>query len=149
MTSNTVAKVVESEFMVSDHTSSLLSLLNPIFPEPEVTPQGFSYFMPEDVARFDALFERFGLEFRSSSEAFEDFEYVANLWYRLSEGYGTYITCSFLQPSIFKKEMAKWPPDFRDYLKAVIENDQPAARLLAKKLQVENLNAYMPKAFFG
>lgn len=141
--------LIEGEFDLSDNQAVLTRLLNPVFPEPEITPGGQPYFTPGQVKRLDALFARFGLSFNSTDDAFENLEYVGNLWYRLSEGFGTYITVSFLQPRIFKKEMEKWPADYRDYLAAVIADDRPKARELATKIRVEDLNAWMPKAFFG
>lgn len=142
------AQRIYSEFDTGED-DNLFELLQPFFPQPEVTEDGLPYFEPDEVQAFDALFERFGLNFRSSDDKFYDIRYVTELWYRLCENFGSHIFCSKHSPKLHAHLMKEMPADFQDYIRAVIAHDSPETQRLALKLDVENLQAFCVKGMFG
>ncbi len=132
-----------------DERAELARLLQPVFPQPELMPGGGHYYTPDEVQFFDALFERFGLQFRSSDDRFDDIAYMTELWYRLVSGLGGHIECSWYSPKLFALELKSMPPDWQAYLMAVIADDRGTTQRLAKLLDIENLDAFCIKAMFG
>lgn len=133
----------------SDERAELAELLCLFFPQPELMPDGAYYYTPAEVQYFDALFERFGLAFRSSDDKFDDIKYLTGLWYRLVNGVGGHIECARHSPKLHEYLMNTFPLDFQHYLAAVVANDRETAKLLAAKLDVENLDAPFVKPMFG
>ncbi len=128
--------------------NEMLELLQPWFPQPETTSEGIPFYSPDEVQAFDALFERFGVRFRSSDDRFYDIFYVSKLWFRLTSSIGGYIECSRHSPKLFEHLVKEMPADFRDYTLAVMRNDQPETQRLARKLDIENLDAFCIKGIF-
>jgi hypothetical protein len=148
--SNSYLRLIEGELGgLDDEETSLHALLSPFCPQPEVTPGGKQYFEPDDVKRLDGLFERFGLGLRSSDDAFDDTEYVLNLWYRLTENYGSYVVALAFKQRQAERMMAAWPPGHKAYLEAVIGNDRGKAVILADLLGVADLDAWCPRGYLA
>lgn len=148
MMKNNIASRLSVEFCPSSSRAEVLELLDPVFPQPELHPSGFHFFKPDEIHAFNLLFERFGLEFRASDEKFDDIKYLTELWYRLVNGFGGHIECSVYSPPLFELKMRNWPLDFKNYLRAVMSNDQARAVELAALLRIEDLDTNMPPAMF-
>lgn len=129
--------------------AEMAGLLRVVCPQPEANAHGFQFFTPDDVKYLDALFDRFGLVLRSSDRRFEDIPYVGEIWYRCVSTFGSFIEASDLWPAIFEKRLAEWKPGFADYLRAVMVDDREKSRELAAKLNIEMLNAVMPRHLTG
>jgi hypothetical protein len=142
------ARRLASEFDTSLEDDNLAELMQPFFPQPEMTEYGTPYYMPNEIKAFDALFERFGLQFRSSDELFDNTLYLTQLWYRLTAHIGSHIECSRHSPRLFDRWMKEIPVDFHRYILAVKQNDGPEARRLALKLDIQNLNAFVIDGMF-
>jgi hypothetical protein len=148
MIKQNISSRLATEFSPAPERAEVLALLDPIFPQPELHPGGFYFFKPEEIRSFNALFERFGLEFRASDEKFENIGYLTDLWYRLVNGFGSLIECSVYSPVLFEFKLRKWPEKFKAYLQAVMSNDQAGAFALAVELRVADLASPMPPAMF-
>jgi hypothetical protein len=141
-------RLFQEEFSCDEKMDELLRLLQPFFPDPEFLPSGRYFFKPEEVRDFDALFERFGLAFRSTNDRFDnDLHYLSQLWLRLGNDFGGYIEFSITSPGIYKRVVGNWSLDFQAYLAAVIADDRVTAQRLAKKLEIENLDTVMPGVY--
>lgn len=138
-----------AEFGPSEGVAEVLQLLNPFFPQPELHPDGQYYFTPDEVRDFDALFERFGVSFRSTDDRFEDIGYLTKLWYRLVNGFGSHVECSLHSPRLYEHIVGAWPTSFQEYLAAVMSGDQARAVELAAELKIEDLSAEVPAPMFG
>jgi len=149
MIKQNLASRLISEFAPADSANDIMRVLDPIFPEPELHPNGFYFFKPEEVTSFNELFDRFGLKFRATDPAFEDIRYLTEVWYRLVNGFGSQITCYFHSPKLFQLEVAEWPTPFREYLAAVMSDDRARSRELAAELRIEDLTTAMPGPTFN
>jgi hypothetical protein len=129
--------------------NNLAELLQPVCPQPEQTPSGVYYFAPDEVQLLDQLFQRFGLQFRSSDDRFDDVDYVTGLWYKLCAKLGSHIECSWYSPKLFAVRIEEMPADFRHYIVAVKEGNQADAQRLATQLEIENLDAFCIEGMFG
>lgn len=141
------ARRLASEFDTGED-DDLPELMQPFFPHPEMAEDGTPYYMPDEIKAFDRLFERFGLQFRSSDELFDNTLYLTQLWLRLVGHIGSHIECSYHSPRLFDRWMTEIPVDFHRYILAVKQNDGPEARRLALKLDIQNLNAFVIDGMF-
>lgn len=148
MTSSMYSEFVAKEFALAAPDADLLRLLNPVFPQPELSPAGFHYFTPDEIRFFDALFARFGLSVRSHDGRFDDIEYLTKLWLRLVNGFGSHIECSMMSPRLFEDVVGEWAPPFKEYLFAVINGDAQLTARLAQELRIEDLDTPIPSALF-
>ena len=148
-TEETFNDFIQGEFPDEGADSTLQLLLAAYFPQPELIKGGGHYYTPEEIKYFDALFERFGLAFRSTDDKFDDIEYLPELWFRLSTDIGSYIFAKAAMPKIIDRCMNKMPPDFRDYILAVRANDVETMQRLARQLDIENLDAFCISGLFA
>lgn len=149
MTKTNITSRLAAEFGPAEGVAEVLQLLNPFFPQPALHPDGQYYFTPDEVKDFDALFERFGLSFRSTDDRFENITYLTDLWYRLVNGFGSHIECSLHSPRLYEHIVGQWPPLYREYLLAVMANNRAKAMELARELKIEDLAVEVPAPMFG
>ena len=149
MTKTNITARIAAEFGPSEGVAEVLQLLNPFFPQPELHDDGQYYFTPDEVKDFDALFERFGLSFRSTDARFDDINFLTKLWFRLVNGFGSHIECSVYSPKLYEHIVGQWPAKFREYLLAVMSNNRARVVELARELKVEDLTAEVPAPMFG
>jgi hypothetical protein len=127
----------------------LEDLLTTSPPQMDQLPDGaWAYGVPA-LGYFDALFHRFGLMLSSTDPRFADDEYRAQMWYRCVGHLGAYIEGDAMWPKILERQREVWPAGFAAYVKAVVDADIDTARRWAIKLDLENLDAPMPRELMG
>lgn len=84
----------------------------------------------------DALFERFGLQLRTS----DDYRKVSAVWRKLANEYGPAMAALVLRPGEALDELRKLPMGRVGYIEAVLKGDKVKAKHFAVLLQVENLD---------
>jgi hypothetical protein len=118
-------------------------------PTMDQLPDGtFAWSVPA-LGYFDALFHRFGLMLSTSDPRFADDEYRNHMWYRCVGHLGAYIEAEALWPKIVARQREAWPAGFAEYVQSVVDADYDAARRWAVKLNIEKLDAPMPRELMG